>query len=471
MGFEILAQPDGYLRFRRVMARALAAGALVCLSSCGPKKSATDSTTPDGPIPKPATVEQAAQVLDLSTLPLMEGAKPERSGHLANLTYAATGSAKAGFDFHRKTLTAQGWKELPNSSVTEQSASAMFARNGFILSLSVFSNGKEGELSVILQNHGNIKPGQLPVPPGTKPVYVGDSTAMYVTEAAVPATADACRNLFLAQGWSAYGGAGDSAEFKQNAIVATATVSAAPAQGGKTMIQYSTQLISADIPAPPNVEDLRYVDMPPELTFESAPDQNAIVDFYRKNLAAAGWQSTLDHTVPIDDLPTMIFRNPGKDMLTLSMSAASRGRLRASIRFQSAAEIAELDRKIKEQAPALRAAAEEKEAKETARLAEANKPPPKVALTLPPDAKGIEQTKDRIKFTVGKGKAKTAAEALRAQFREAGWKEDFASVTSMTGTLSFSKDKWQSLTLTYTDTGMSPAEVNLSAMGAELEAR
>jgi hypothetical protein len=293
---------------------------------------------------------------------------------------------------------------------------------------------------------------------------------MYATEAAVPATAEACRDLFLAQGWVPYGGAGDSAEFKQNAIVVTSTVSVAPAQGGKTMIQYSTQLISADIPAPPNVEDLRYVDMPPELTFDAAVDQNAIVDFYRKNLAAAGWQSTLDHTVPIDDLPTMIFRTPGKDMLTLSMSAGSRAKLHVSVRFQSAAEIAELDRIIKERAPAIRAAAEEKKAKEAARLAEANKPPPKVAVTLPADAKDVEQTKDTIKFTVGKGKAQAAAEALRAQFREAGWKEDFASVTPMTGALSFSKEK-QSLTLSYTDTGMMPAEVSLSAMGGELELR
>ena len=470
MSSEILAQLDVYFRFRAVMENVLAACALVCLSGCGPKKDATDNTTSDGPVQKPATVEQAAQVLDLSTFPLMDGAKPERARHLAHLTYAATGNVKAGFDFHRNTLTAQGWKELPNSSVTEQSASALFARSGFILSLAVLASGKSGDFSVMLQNHGNIKPGQLPVPPGTKPVYVGDSAAMYATEAAVPATAEACRNLFLAQGWVPYGGAGDSAEFKQNAVVATATVSVAPAQGGKTMIQYSTQLVSADIPAPPNVEDLRYVDEPPELTFDTAPDQNAVVDFYRKNLAATGWQSTLDHTVPVDNLPTMIFRNPGKDMLTLKMSGASRGRLHVSVRFQSAAEIAELERKIKELAPALRAAAEEKKAKEAARLAEANKPPPKVVVTLPPGAKAAEQTKDSIKFTTEKGKAKEAAEALRAQFREAGWKEDVASLTPMTGALSFSKEK-QSLTLTYTDTGMSPPELNLSAMGAELELR
>ena len=115
----------------------------------------------------------------------------------------------------------------------------------------------------------------------------GDPTAMYATEAAVAATADACRNLFVAQGWVPYGKAGDSAFFKQNANLVTATVSSAPAQGGKTMIQYSNQLISADIPAPPDVEDLRYVDEPPELTFATT-NQDAIVDFYRKTLADCG---------------------------------------------------------------------------------------------------------------------------------------------------------------------------------------
>lgn len=323
----------------------------------------------------------------------------------------------------------------------------------------------------MLQNLGNIKPGQLPIPPGTKPVYVGDSTAMYSAEAAVPATTDACRNLFLTQGWVPYGVAGDSAFFKQNAILVTATVSSAPAQGGNTMIQYSTQLISADIPAPPDVEDLRYGDEPPELTFGTAEtNQDAIVDFYRKTLAAAGWKSTLDHMVAVDDKPTMIFRNSAKDMLTLSVSGVLRGKLLFSVRFQSAAEIAERDRRIKEQAPALRAAAEAEAAKEAAELAERNKVP-KVAVTLPADAKEVKQTKDQIKFTVGKGKAKAAVESFRTQFREAGWKENFASMTGMSGAVSVSKEDGQTVTITYTDTGFLPTEVSLSAMRAELEAQ
>ena len=79
-----------------------------------------------------------------------------------------------------------------------------------------------------------MKPGKLPVPEGVKAVYQGDSTAMYETDAAVAATADAIRNLFVAQGWVPYGKAGDSDYFKQNAILATATVSSAPRGAAKS---------------------------------------------------------------------------------------------------------------------------------------------------------------------------------------------------------------------------------------------
>ncbi len=460
-----------YLCSRIATEKVLVACALVCLFGCGSKKGSAEETTSVDAIKTPATVEQAARLLDLSTFPLMNGAKPLESPQVANLFYLATGDVKTAFEFNRKALVGQGWKELPNSSVTDQSASAMFSRSGFVVFVTVTPNG-DGSLQVRLLNQGNVKPGKLPVPPNAKPVYVGDSTAMYSTEATVAATVEACRNLFVAQGWVPYGDAGDSAVFKQNANLVTATVSSAPAQGGKTMIQYSNQLISADIPAPPNVEDLRYVDEPPELTFATT-NQDAIVDFYRKTLATAGWKSTMDHMVDVDEKPTMIFRNPGKDMLTLAATGVLSGKLLFSVRFQSAAEIAERDRKRKEAAPKLRAAAEAeaaKEAKQAAELAERNKVP-KVAVTLSTDAKVVKQTKDSIKFTVGKGKAKAAVESLRAQFREAGWKEDVASVTGMSGVVSVSKEGGPSVTITYTDTGFLPTELSVSAMRAELERR
>ena len=460
-----------HLCCRAVMRKVFAACVVVCLFGCGSKNQAADDTTSADAIKTPATVEQAARVLDLSTFPLMDGARSAESRHVANLSYVAPGDPKKALEFHRKAFGAQGWKELPNSTISDESASAMFSRDGFVVSLSVIPFEATG-VSVRLQNLGNVKPGKLPVPPDAKPVYVGEPTAMYSTDAALPATADACRNLFVAQGWTPYGKAGDSDFFKQNAILATATVSSAPAQGGKSMIQYSNQLISADIPAPPNVEDLRYVDEPPELTFATT-NQAAVVDFYRKTLAAAGWKSTMDKMVDVDEKPTMIFRNPAKEMITLAVPYDyGSGKLGVSVRFQSATELAERDRKMKEMAPRLRAEAEAKaakEAKEAAEVAEKNKPP-KVAVTLPAGAKDVKQTNDSIKFTLGKGKAKAAIESLRGQFRDAGWKEEHASMAAMAGTLSFSKEGGGSVTVTYSDTGFMPTEISLSAFRAELEA-
>jgi hypothetical protein len=416
-------------------------------------------------------VEQAAKILDLSTFPLMDGAKSAELRHVANLSYVAPGDPKKALEFNRKAFTEKGWKELPNSTISDQSADAMFARDGFVVSLSVIPFEQNG-VSVRLLNHGNVKPGKLPVPPNAKAVYIGDPTAMYTVDTTIPATADAIRSAFVAQGWVPYGNAPDTVIFKKNAILATAYISSAGAQGGKTSIQYSNQLISSDIPAPPDVEDLHYVDEPPELTFATA-SQDAIVDFYRNALAAAGWKSTMDKMVDVDGGPTMIFRNPSKEMITLSVPYDyGSGKLGVSVRYQSAAEIAERDRRMKEMAPKLRAAAEAKaaqEAKEAAELAEKNKPP-KVAVTLPADAKDVKQTNDSIKFTLGKGKAKAAIESLRAQFRDAGWKEDHATMEKMAGTLLFSKEGGGSVNITYSDTGFMPTEVSVSAFRAELEA-
>jgi hypothetical protein len=171
--------------------------------------------------------------------------------------------------------------------------------------------------------------------------------------------------------------------------------------------------------------------------------------------------------------PTMIFRNPANEMITLAVPYDyGSGKLGVSVRYQSAAEIAERDRRMKELAPKLRAEAEAKaakEAKEAAELAEKNKPP-KVAISLPADARDVKQTNDSIKFTLGKGKAKAAIESLRAQFRDAGWKEDHASMEKMAGTLSFSKEGGGSVNVTYSDTGFLPTEVSVSAFRAELEA-
>jgi hypothetical protein len=440
--------------------------ATICVSSCKPNGSVLDGA--DDSLKGPASVAQAAHVIDLSTFPLMNGASSVQRD-VASLSYSVPGTAKAAYDFYRQQLAAQKWKESRDTSYTDQTASGTFTRSGFVLSVSAYPNGgDDGKLAILIRNQGNVNLSKLPRPGGTKVVYAGDSAAMYVTEATVPATKEECRKLLTADGWQPYGMAGDTQWFKKNAVRVSTTVSSAPAQGGKTMISFGGEMMSADLPAPEDVQDLRYADTTKELSFASPAGKDAVVDFYKKALAPSGWESTLQKLVDVDDRPTMIFRNPGKDMLTLSFSSERDGRLPVSLQFQSAAEIAELDRQLKAKAPQIRAELERRQAQEDVVYAEAHKPLSKVAVTIPSDASGVEQSAGEIKFTIAKGKGKETARAWRKQFRADGWKEDVAALEGMAGALSLSKDK-QSLTIRYTDTGFLPAEVTISARGAELE--
>ena len=449
---------------------ALVACALICSDGCKPKGGASDSGANDEPLKGPATVEQAARILDLTTFPLMDGAAANPNRALASLTYMIPNSnVKSAFEFQRNKLTAMRWKQSSrDTSVTDQSASSTFMRNGFVLSVAAYPSGNDRSITVSLNNRGNINYSKLPRPGATKPLYVGDSSALYLTDATVAGTAAECRKLLLGEGWQPYGSAADSAWFKQNAIRLGVTVSSAPAQGGKTVISFSSELMSADLPAPEQADELRYSDMTKELSFETAATKDAAVEFYKRTLGQTRWEPTLEKTVEIDDNPTMIFRNPAKDMLTLTFSSQRNGKTPVSLKHQSAAEIAELERQIKAKAPEIRAEMERQQAKEAAEFTEAHKPLPKIDVAVPGDASDVKQTASEIRFTVAKGKAKAVAEAWRKKFRDAGWKENVAVAEAMAGAISLSKDK-QSLTIHYTDTGFTPAEVTISAMGAELE--
>ncbi|MBC7856386.1 MAG: hypothetical protein IAF94_23390, partial [Pirellulaceae bacterium] len=77
------------------------------------EKPGTATPKPALKLAEPATAEVAAKVLDLRTIPLMEGAKTRSERTLGLLMYEAKGSAKAAFEFHRQQLLKLGFKEMP----------------------------------------------------------------------------------------------------------------------------------------------------------------------------------------------------------------------------------------------------------------------------------------------------------------------------------------------------------------------
>ncbi len=297
--------------------------------------------------PVPATVAEAKKNLDLATLPLVKGTEAPNRRNMAGLSCEAPGATKAVFEFYRKVLTDKKWKEAPNAYVSEQSASATFSRDGYTVSLTVFPS-KEGFANVMLMQHGNVELAKLPAPPGAKTLYGGPVSLMLITDATLEATSKAVQKLLLEKGWQPYGTAGDSAWYKQNAVRLQANVSTAPAQGGKTVISYSTELMSVDLPAPANTIGLQYSDQVSQLFFDTDAKPAEVVEFYQKTLGKTGWEATTTSLIKIDFKEIMIFRNAPKDMITMEINDVD-GKTRVLVRHITAAEVAEQERRFKEE--------------------------------------------------------------------------------------------------------------------------
>jgi hypothetical protein len=403
---------------------------------------------------KPATVADAAKVLDLAKFPRMSGVEPEKFGRLAEVSYEARGTVPAAYEFQKQALAKLKWQEAPGGYKSDESASGAFTRDGYRLSVMVYTIGKPGMVNVSIIQHGNIDLGKLPVPPKAKPFYAGPANAMLLTEAPQKDTADALRKQLLDLGWQPYGTFGDTMSFKQNAVRLNATVSVAPAQMNKTMVDYQTLLMSADLPAPADADNLQYADTTKAVSFDTKQSQDELVAWYQKALSPAGWKATTDMPIKIDFRHMLIYRNPAKELLELQMHDFE-GKTRALLKHMSAAEVEDEDRRAKE------LIAERNKAKSA--------PVGKVQVSLPAIATEIKREKTEVEFKLPNGKVKAVVDAWRKQFTKEGWKEKVAALDPMAGSLSLDKGDY-SLTIIYVDTGFLPAEVTVSLFGGELDA-
>lgn len=425
---------------------------------------ATAAAAVDSPVPpqepprQPARVEEARAAFDLATFPLLEDADRPGEQSLATLFYEAPGDVSTAFEFQRQHLIAAGWKEIPGGYASETSANGTFEREGYLLSASVSaSGGGDGaRLNVFLVNHGNVDTARLPTPAGVTPFYQAPVSTAYITSQPVDEMVAAVRQRLLDDGWQLYGTAGDQRFYKQNAIRLSASVSSAPAQDNQTVIAYSTELMSADIPAPAEFLDAQYSDSTKTLAFDTSDPIDAIARFYVETLGKAGWKPTTEQPIEMDWKRVLIFRNDAMDLMELEAREVD-GKTRATVEFQTAAEVAEMDRLVKAEQERLR---QEREA-------EANRPKPTVAIRVPEEAENVEQDATELKFNVASGQAAAAYDAIRRQLIADGWEAEQETKDVNLGHVSLRKDG-HGVTVTFVETGILPSEVTVSGFGVQV---
>jgi hypothetical protein len=383
----------------------------------------------------------------------MKGAEKTADQTVANLSYRVAGKVKDVYEFHRQQLLAAKWKELPGGkSVTDEYASSTFERAGFHVSLMVSPSGDAGKLDVALHNHGNVDLTKLKLPSGTTKVYVGPLTAMHVTAAPVAATAEECRKILSAEGWVPYGSAGDTVYYKKNAVQLQVTVASAPAQGGKTMISYLSEQMSSDIPAPSNAEDSRYADSLQRLSYLTAGTKDDAVRAFKEVAAKEGWKPNREETFKEDGKDIMVFRNPGGDMIWMEIKPGPGGKNYVSLRYQSSAQMAALNKKLDDQAAAYKA-------KMKAELAK-----PTIEMSLPAGATVVSQSKNEIKLKLNAGKAEALADSWNNALHETGWTLDNGTRQGGTGELNL-KREGQTMKIVFDATG----EIAVTSTGVAVE--
>jgi len=410
-----------------------------------PEPAAEPQVTIDPNPGPPATVDQAAKLLDLRTFPVLEDSHipgPRRS--IGQLHYSTREELPAAFQFQRDELKKRGWQELPGARETGENPAAHFTQEGFLVYVSVSSfgrgpNGEEGWTSVSIGNHGNVPVDKLPVPEGVEPFYPMPGQASYVTQAPLEEAAPQCKQLLEEAGWQPYGkhvsespvSNSYSYQFKQNAVRLTAHISDHSAQPGKTFIRYSCEQLTADIPAPKGVSDFRYTESDKTLRFQTKDPAQDVAAHYVQELGKRRWKPTTDKPVVDQRDAMMVFRNEAGDRIDLDMTVFD-DLTRVSVKHLTPADIAEIDKQIEALAEKREMEAAEREKAETARKSKLT-----YAFPIPPQAKKFELDDDGggLEITLPGGSGPAVLTALSKHFQDAGWTEKSLSTEGPAGSL------------------------------------
>jgi len=314
-----------------------------------------------------ASIEEAARVIDLRQVELPTGSTFSEGAQLNMVSYETKSSLKDAFRFQQQRLVKSGFKEQPGSQTEATYCNGMFRKDGFTVSLMAYGDPTNAQAStrIFLSHLGNILADEVPVVKDAKRVSSGAGHALYGTHLKAAETVKQTRNLLIAAGWEPYGSNpvppdSEVQTFKRGAIRLIAYITpAVPGtnQAGAVTINYSLQLMSADIPAPQDAKEVGFSDSTKSLRFETDAEFDSIARFYQERLARQGFMPTTDEIVASKNnfgqtVALQAFRNKAGDVLSLELQRQG-DKTTADVTHFTATEVAAREKTQREAAQRL----------------------------------------------------------------------------------------------------------------------
>jgi hypothetical protein len=315
------------------------------LSSANAQADAAAETSAEAP----SVSEPPFELLDLERFARLPDAKPPMMRSHTLLMYDAPGNAVESYALLKEKLVAAYWRELPGGTISAEygSANGFFRRGNHALTLSLSKGSQPDTVSVTMQHHGDVDLSKLPLPKDAESVYRFPHTAGYVTTLALDETAQTFGDAMTAAGWSVYESSPGSTTYRRGSQTVQVSISSAPAQGGKTMLQLSPQLLPVDLPVPPNAEGIRFSHRPVELNFEHPGDWNEVAKFYQTELPRLGWKPTTENLIENENDAFQIYRNAEHALAQLRVETRG-GKTQATVEYQSPTVFEENEQRFEE---------------------------------------------------------------------------------------------------------------------------
>ena len=145
---------------------------------------------------------------------------------------------------------------------------------------------------------GAIDTTRLPRVSSAKQVYASPATTIFTSPDSVQATGDTLDKSLAAAGWQKYAAPGSASSpdpnmrimtFKKGGQALNVFITVAPAQNNATSVQYSQLMVKTDLPFPKDATGIEYSPDAPSLTLTTGEPIEKTLDFYRRELASAGW--------------------------------------------------------------------------------------------------------------------------------------------------------------------------------------
>lgn len=172
-------------------------------------------------------------------------------------------------------------------------------------------------------------------------IYEDEIQLIYVTLADVATVADFSQRELAALGWQEYTPPFSQIiddpnlkplTFKKDGQGLSAFITVAPAQGNKTSVQYSQLPLDADLPTLADAAGMEFSDKQLYLGYTTASDFDAVIVFYREQLAAPEWQEVTEMTIVEPEQARLVLANQAQEMaLVLDLTPAGDGRTKVTL--------------------------------------------------------------------------------------------------------------------------------------------